>query len=81
MKAQTPSIPTRDAETAVVIYLSIELSKKNWLIGIHTYALGGQDRPAQGGGRRQRRPVGLDPPDHEKDRANHARAGEGSVML
>ncbi len=36
MKAQTPSIPTRDAETAVVIYVSIELSKKYWLIGIHT---------------------------------------------
>ena len=36
MKTRIPSIPTRDAETAVVIYVSIELSKKSWLIGIHT---------------------------------------------
>ena len=36
MKTRNPSIPTRDAETAVVIYVSIELSKKSWLIGIHT---------------------------------------------
>jgi transposase len=39
MKTRNPSIPTRDAETVVVIYVSIELSKlskKNWLIGIHT---------------------------------------------
>ncbi len=36
MKTRNPSIPTSDAETVVVIYVSIELSKKNWLIGIHT---------------------------------------------
>ena len=36
MKTRNPSIPTRDAETVVVIYVSIELSKKSWLIGIHT---------------------------------------------
>ena len=36
MKTRNPSIPTSDAETVVVIYVSIELSKKSWLIGIHT---------------------------------------------
>ncbi len=36
MKTRNPSIPTRDAENAAVIFVSIELSKKSWLIGIHT---------------------------------------------
>ena len=36
MKAQNPPIPTRDVENAAVIFVSIELSKKSWLAGIHT---------------------------------------------
>ena len=36
MKTQSRSIPTSDAENAAVIFVSIELSKKSWLIGIHT---------------------------------------------
>ena len=36
MKTWNPSIPTSDAENAAVIFVSIELSKKGWLIAIHT---------------------------------------------
>ncbi len=36
MKSLNPSIPTRDTETASVIFVSIELSKKSWLVAIHT---------------------------------------------
>jgi hypothetical protein len=31
MKTRKPPIPTRDAENAAVIFVSIELSKKAWL--------------------------------------------------
>jgi transposase len=36
MKTRNPPIPTRDAEHAAVIFVSIELSKKAWLTAIHT---------------------------------------------
>lgn len=36
MKPSNPSIPTRAAESATMIFVSIELSKKSWLIAIHT---------------------------------------------
>ena len=36
MKTRSRSIPTSDAENAAVIFVSIELNKKSWLIGIHT---------------------------------------------
>ncbi len=36
MKTRNPSILPSDAENAAVIFVSIELSKKSWLIGIHT---------------------------------------------
>ena len=36
MKSLNPSIATRGAETAAVIFVSIELSKKGWLAAIHT---------------------------------------------
>ena len=36
MRTRNPPIPTRDAENAAVIFVSIELSKKAWLTAIHT---------------------------------------------
>jgi len=36
MKSRNSSIPTNDAENAVVIFVSIELSKKTWLAGVHS---------------------------------------------
>ena len=36
MKPSNPSIATRGAEIAAVIFVSIELSKKSWLTAIHT---------------------------------------------
>ena len=36
MKFLNPSIPTCDTETASVIFISVELSKKSWLAAIHT---------------------------------------------
>ena len=36
MKTRSRSVATSDAENAAVIFVSIELSKKSWLIGIHT---------------------------------------------
>jgi len=36
MKFINPSIPTCDTETAAVIFVSVELSKKSWLAAIHT---------------------------------------------
>jgi len=36
MKTRNQSIPTCDAENTAVIFVSIELSKKAWLAGIHT---------------------------------------------
>ena len=36
MKSSNPFIPTRTAETAAMIFVSIELSKKSWLAAIHT---------------------------------------------
>ena len=36
MKTRNQSIPTSDAENGVAIFVSIELSKKAWLAGIHT---------------------------------------------
>ena len=36
MKTRNPPIPTRDAENAAVIFVSIELSKKAWLTAIYT---------------------------------------------
>jgi transposase len=36
MNPWNPTIPTVDSENAATIFVSIELSKKNWLVGIHT---------------------------------------------
>lgn len=36
MKSRNSSIPTNDAENAAVIFVSIELSKKTWLAGVHS---------------------------------------------